>query len=60
LPRCDNAFGRNDTYGTKELARMGAMEKVKEGTMSLAEAAAVLRVSYRQAKRIGKAVKTEL
>jgi hypothetical protein len=40
--------------GQKELARMSAMEKVKEGNMSLTEAA-VLRVSYRQAKRTGKA-----
>jgi hypothetical protein len=39
--------------GQKELARTSAMEKVKEGTMTLT-AAAVLRVSYRQAKRIGK------
>jgi transposase len=41
--------------GQKELARMSAMEKVKEGNMSLTEAAAGLRVSYRQVKRIWKA-----
>jgi transposase len=41
--------------GQKELARTSAMEKVKEGNMTLAEAAAGLRVSYRQAKRIWKA-----
>jgi transposase len=46
--------GGKDTYGTKELARMSAMEKVKEGNMTLTETAAVLRVSCRQAKRIGK------
>jgi transposase len=41
--------------GQKEPARMSAMEKVKEENMTLTEAASGLRVSYRQAKRIGKA-----
>jgi hypothetical protein len=38
--------------GQKELARMSAMEKVKEGNMTLTEEAAVLCASCRQAKRI--------
>jgi hypothetical protein len=40
--------------GEKELARMSAMEKVKEGTMALTEAATGLRISGRQTKRTGK------
>jgi hypothetical protein len=40
--------------GQKELARMSAMEKVKEGNMTLTGAAAGLRTSYRQVKRIWK------
>jgi hypothetical protein len=40
--------------GQKELARTSAREKAKEGNMTLAEAEAGLRASYRQAKRIWK------
>ena len=38
--------------GKRELARFGAMEWVKGGEMTLAEAAVRLGVSYRQAKRV--------